>query len=137
MKERQDPGVVYRINGVDLPDERIPEHLRGSPEFLLSEFALSVDRTRNANLSCEMTAANWGLGLAGEVGEVIEIIKKDLFHGKDVNTVDLINEVGDVMYYLQSVANFYGFGLDQAMKANHDKLMDRYPDGFVSGGGIR
>ena len=80
---------------------------------------------------------NAALGLAGEVGEVIELIKKERFHGVLANTHTLRKELGDVLFYLSWVANLYGVSLSSVAQTNIQKLRERYPNGFVSGGGIR
>lgn len=77
------------------------------------------------------------LGMAGEAGEVADLYKKYLFHGKDVSEDDFINEVGDVLYYCAVFASLVGCTLEDIMRANIDKLRRRYPDGFVTGGGNR
>lgn len=76
-------------------------------------------------------------GLVGEAGELADSIKKDLFHGVPVDKLDVAKELGDVLYYLTRIAGTFGFTLEQIAQMNHDKLKARYPDGFVTGGGIR
>ena len=77
------------------------------------------------------------LGLAGEVGEVVELIKKDRYHGLPLDADKLRSEVGDVLWYLTDLCAQAGFTLADAAQANVDKLRKRYPNGFVKGGGVR
>jgi len=91
-------------------------------------------RTRNEDPDALLNAA---LGLAGEVGEVIELIKKERFHGVRAETSKLQKELGDALFYLTWVANLNGLSLVEVAEANIRKLRERYPDGFVTGGGIR
>jgi NTP pyrophosphatase (non-canonical NTP hydrolase) len=65
-------------------------------------------------------------GLAGEVGEVLEPIKKNIRDGRPIDKVDLANELGDVLYYLTRIARHYGLTLDDVMTTNHEKLSARY-----------
>lgn len=81
--------------------------------------------------------ANWGLGLAGEAGEVVEVIKKHLFHGKDLPLDDLKKELGDVLWYIAAICSEVGINLDDVAEHNIEKLASRYPTGFVKGGGKR
>lgn len=81
--------------------------------------------------------ANWGLGLAGEAGEVIEVIKKHLYHGKDLDKSALIKELGDVLWYVAAICSQVGIDLEDVAERNVDKLSARYPNGFVKGGGKR
>lgn len=77
------------------------------------------------------------LGLAGEVGEIVEIIKKARFHARPLDLDLLKNEIGDVLWYLTDLCAQSGFTLADAAQANTTKLRARYPDGFKLGGGVR
>lgn len=101
------------------------------------EYAEVVSRTENNELTVREKASNWALGIAGEAGEVTELIKKELYHGKPMDLNNLEKELGDVMYYVQAMCNLYDLNLEGCMQGNADKLKARYPDGFVAGGGIR
>lgn len=70
------------------------------------------------------------LGLAGESGEVIDAIKKHLYAGHDLDSDALLKEIGDVLWYLALLCSVFGWTLDDALKANIDKLHRRFPDGF-------
>lgn len=77
------------------------------------------------------------LGLAGETGEVADLIKKDQYHSVPYNWRTIADELGDVLWYLTAVAEDHGLNLSDIAQINVDKLRKRYPDGFVKGGGIR
>jgi len=77
------------------------------------------------------------LGLAGETGEVVELIKKARFHGLPLDADRLKSEIGDVLWYLTDLCAQAGFALADAAQANVAKLRARYPNGFVKGGGVR
>lgn len=77
------------------------------------------------------------LGLAGEVGEVVELIKKHRFHGLPLDVERVKSELGDVLWYLADLASECGLPLCDVAHANVQKLSTRYPHGFVLGGGIR
>ena len=72
----------------------------------------------------------FALGLAGEAGEVVDGIKKREYHGRtDEITVDyLIEELGDVMWYVANIATTLGVTLDEVLERNYNKLCNRYPD---------
>jgi NTP pyrophosphatase (non-canonical NTP hydrolase) len=72
------------------------------------------------------------LGLGGEAGEVVDVVKKWLFHGHDYDQVKIIAEMGDVAYYLANLATLLGFTLSDVFEANEAKVRARYPDGFDS-----
>lgn len=65
------------------------------------------------------------IGLAGEVGEVCEPIKKHRFHGKPLGLPEMRKEIGDVLWYLAVLAKHYGFSLSSIMTENIRKLQKR------------
>ena len=77
--------------------------------------------------------------LAGEVGELCELIGKSIGHGVTPNNfLDLVEkELGDGFWYLAAIATMYGLNVGDIMVRNIVKLKERYPQGFVEGGGIR
>jgi NTP pyrophosphatase (non-canonical NTP hydrolase) len=74
--------------------------------------------------------ANKGLGLCGEAGEVAELLKKHLYHGHPLDREKLRNELGDVLWYVATLASDFGISLSDVASANVDKLRRRYPEGF-------
>ena len=74
--------------------------------------------------------ANAGLGLTGEAGEVADIIKKHLYQGHNLPLDKIVEELGDLMWYVTLTASLIGVDLKDVMQANIEKLWKRYPDGF-------
>ena len=72
--------------------------------------------------------ATLGLGLAGEAGEVCDLLKKELAHRRKVNSYT--EELGDVLWYVSALAFACGTSLREVAKANVDKLRKRYPNGY-------
>lgn len=70
------------------------------------------------------------MGLCGESGEAIDLMKKHLYQGHDLDREKLIGELGDVAWYLAEAATGLGVDLSEVMQRNLDKLHARYPDGF-------
>lgn len=70
------------------------------------------------------------LGLSGEVGELNDMIKKWVFHEKDLDETHLKKELGDVMWYVAMMCQSMGWELDDILQMNIDKLIARYPEGF-------
>ncbi len=73
---------------------------------------------------------NAALGLAGEAGEVADLIKKVEFHGHTLDVADVTEELGDVLYYVAAMAHAFGLKLEDIAEVNIEKLKKRYPDGF-------
>ncbi len=72
------------------------------------------------------------IGLAGEVGEILEHVKKHIFHGHQLDPDKLLKEMGDVEWYANLLREYFGFTLEQVHAANIAKLAARYPEGFFS-----
>jgi NTP pyrophosphatase (non-canonical NTP hydrolase) len=119
----------------------------------LNEYQAEMQRTYKPNRK-----ANHALGVMGELGETVnentiieekdiqamrtgagicDVVKKDEFHGREVNRPAILKELGDVLWYVSALATDYGFTLEDVARVNVAKLKERYPDGFVKGGGNR
>lgn len=70
------------------------------------------------------------MGLCGESGEAIDLMKKHLFQGHALDREKLLKELGDVAWYLAEAATGLGVNLSEILQGNLDKLHARYPQGF-------
>ena len=70
------------------------------------------------------------MGLCGESGEAIDLMKKHLFQGHELDREKLIKELGDVAWYLAEAATGLNIDLSEVLQRNLDKLHARYPQGF-------
>lgn len=70
------------------------------------------------------------MGLSGESGEAIDILKKYMFQGHDIEKEHLALELGDALWYISLAADALGYSLEDIMQMNIEKLQKRYPDGF-------
>jgi NTP pyrophosphatase (non-canonical NTP hydrolase) len=64
------------------------------------------------------------LGLMNEAGEVGGAYKKEIRDGVD-NTDLIIDELGDVLWYLTRLCDVYGIKISELMVTNMDKLFNR------------
>lgn len=87
--------------------------------------------TLNMELTKKDMLVNGVMGLNGESGEVIDIVKKHLFQGHDLDKEKIIKELGDVMWYVAEVCSSLDISLDEVLKQNIDKLQKRYKNGFT------
>lgn len=83
--------------------------------------------TRDQESSLTMGA----MGLAGEAGEVCDLIKKVIFHKKTLDREKLKLECGDVRYYFELLLIATGLTMEEVEQANVEKLQKRYPNGFT------
>lgn len=70
------------------------------------------------------------LGLSGEVGEFNDMIKKWVFHEKELDMEHAKKEAGDILWYVVMLCESFGWNIGEIMQMNVDKLKARYPDGF-------
>ena len=87
-------------------------------------------RTLNPSLSQTEVLSNAVMGLCGESGEAIDLVKKHLFQGHELNRDALASELGDIAWYLAEAATALDLSLDDILAANIAKLQERYPEGF-------
>jgi len=71
-------------------------------------------------------------GMAGESGELLDITKKSWIYGKPIDVEHIIEEMGDLRWYYQSMLNMLGLTDEDIQAANTVKLMKRYPSGVFS-----
>lgn len=76
------------------------------------------------------TLINACLGLAGEVGEFNDMVKKMIFHETETDMEHLKKELGDIMWYVAQACYSMNWTLDEVMTLNIKKLKERYPEGF-------
>ncbi len=70
------------------------------------------------------------MGLCGESGEAIDLLKKHLYQGHDLDKEKLIKELGDIAWYLAEAATGLNIDLSEVLRRNLEKLHARYPQGF-------
>ena len=73
------------------------------------------------------------MGMSGESGEALDIVKKIMFQGHELNEATrkhLIRELGDVLWYVATTAESLGTDLETVMQVNIDKLRARDPMAF-------
>jgi NTP pyrophosphatase (non-canonical NTP hydrolase) len=101
----------------------------------LEEYQEMAMRTVNPRLNQVENLDNAVLGIAGEAGEVAETWKKFKFHGArlDQTNLKLLDEAGDVLWYLALLAHSRGVSLGDIAAGNIEKLSTRWPEGFKEG----
>ena len=97
-------------------------------EYQLAAAAIAAGPGDNPTLEL----AIFGLGIAGEAGEVADLLKKHLGHGHALDVDKLRKELGDVLWYTAMIAHRHGLALSEVAAANLHKLQKRYPNGFSS-----
>lgn len=95
-----------------------------------NEYQKAAMKTCNPALNREELLLNSLMGLCGEAGEAMDLLKKHRFHGHELNRDALIKELGDVAWYLAEAATALDMDLEEILIRNVEKLKARYPEGF-------
>lgn len=96
----------------------------------VNEYQKMALTTLNPALGKQDVLINGVMGLCGESGEAIDIVKKHLAQGHPLDREGLIKELGDVAWYLAETAYALDVSLEEVFQRNIDKLKARYPEGF-------
>lgn len=108
------------------------EHLKQAytDKLTANDYQRAAMRTAGTYDSKLSQLRNSAYGLNGEAGEVIDLLKKHEFQGHTLDEDKILDELGDVAWYIAIGANAIGKTLEEVFQHNIDKLKKRYPDGF-------
>lgn len=95
-------------------------------------YSYMVEKLFNKMNSREEALMHAAIGMAGEAGEAIDCIKKMWVYKKPLDPVNLLEELGDLTFYIQAALNLMGWTWADVRMANRMKLAKRYPDGVYS-----
>lgn len=82
-----------------------------------------------ANMSvrmCDLLHAT--LGIASESGEIVDAVKKHVIYNQPLDKENLIEELGDLEFYMHQLRQELGITRELTLQANYDKLLLRYPN---------
>lgn len=96
----------------------------------INEYQKKAMEFLNPQLNEKDILINGVMGLCGESGEVIDIVKKHLAQGHELNKDKIIEELGDVFWYIAEVAYVLNVKLEDVFTLNIEKLSKRYKNGF-------
>lgn len=110
-------------------------YVENKPGVVFSDEVFTPDHYQEA---CLRTAGSdngdrllyTALGIAGEAGEYIDMIKKSVFHHHALDHAKIGEELGDLCWYIAVAASVNQHSLSNVMRNNIDKLRERYPGGF-------
>ncbi len=94
------------------------------------KYQLLAQRTVDTTKDDYDEVANYILGLICEASEIGDEIKKQLYHGHEIDAEKIKDELSDVLWYLANLARKYGLSLKEIAIHNILKLKERYPKGF-------
>lgn len=84
------------------------------------------------HMAPEMMKAHAAMGICGEAGELCDAIKKEIMYGKPIDRANVVEELGDLRFYIQACQNLYGISEQELLQHNANKLGKRYAGGTYS-----
>ena len=100
-------------------------------EYVVFRFPKHVSRLFKRSDDRIDSILHAAVGIAGEAGEVLDAVKKTWVYGKELDRENLIEELGDILFYVQALALQLNIELPDVMEQNIKKLEKRYPDGYT------
>ena len=100
------------------------------PPMTVNEYQKLAMTTLNPALDKKDVLINGVMGLCGESGEAIDIVKKWLAQGHELDKNGLAKELGYIAWYLAETAYALDLSLEDVFRGNIEKLRNRYPEGF-------
>ena len=91
-------------------------------------YAKLAIRTANDMGSRELNLVHAAMGIAGESGEILDLVKKVFAYGKPVDRSKLLEEVSDVLWYVSLLLGILGSSFGEVFDMNVKKLEKRYPN---------
>ena len=96
----------------------------------INEYQKLAMTTLNPELNQKEVLINSVMGLCGESGEAVDMVKKHLFQGHELDKEKFAKELGDIAWYLAEAATAIDIPLESVFQGNIEKLKKRYPEGF-------
>lgn len=66
------------------------------------------------------------MGICGEAGELLDALKKSIIYRKPLDLDNVIEELGDIEFYLEGLRQAMLIKRDETLTANINKLSKRY-----------
>jgi NTP pyrophosphatase (non-canonical NTP hydrolase) len=88
-----------------------------------------LDDALRKNLANEMHMV---MGIATEAGELLDAYKKHFAYGKELDTVNVGEEIADIMWYVSNLCRILNIDMHEMLDRNISKLKARYPEKFDS-----
>ncbi len=96
----------------------------------ISDYQKHVLRTWNPAVTGDDAVTASVFGAIGELGELVELLKKARYHGHVLDQDKVQKELSDCVYYWAALCHHLGFDAGAIAELNIEKLRARYPNGF-------
>jgi len=131
-----DEKIESRANSTNKPEKTNMKYIKEEINAMHSEMVRRLAKPGEdiiAELSPE-SAHLWhmGTGVSGEAGELLDAIKKHVIYGKPLDYENVVEELGDLEFYMKGIRQVLGLDREEILLANINKLDKRYSDGSYS-----
>jgi len=103
----------------------IEDHLN-----MVRDLKKNPDEIQAQTTAAGLDKLHMAIGVAGESGEVVDLVKKEVFNNKTIEPAETLKECGDVLFYMAGLLDAYGWTIEDALSQNISKLRTRYPEGY-------
>ena len=79
----------------------------------------------------EIELLHMAVGVSGEAGELLDAVKKHVIYGKPLDITNVVEELGDLEFYMQGLRNILGVSRQEIVDLNKAKLSVRYQNGYT------
>lgn len=105
-----------------------------TPPITYADFVAALAKPGD-NILASLTASEADLwhavtGVVGEAGELIDAVKKSVIYNKELDRDNIVEELGDLCFYIQMIQNNLGITDSEIMNHNVLKLSKRYVKGY-------
>lgn len=95
------------------------------------EYQILAMKTAKDMGSTKMNLIHGAMGVSSDAGELVDAIKKHTIYNKELDFDNVVEEIGDVLWFCALICNTVGTNLSVVMEANISKLAKRYPDKYT------
>jgi NTP pyrophosphatase (non-canonical NTP hydrolase) len=97
----------------------------------INDYQLKAARTCTKIDGAIMDDLHMVLGMQTEAAEIADVYKKHIAYKKELDLVNVKEEIGDLMWYIANMCNMHGWDLREILDTNIAKLEARYPEKFT------
>ena len=97
----------------------------------IKEYCEKSSRTMAELNNLHLNTYHMLFGMSTEIGELIDVFKKDLAYNKVIDWTNVQEEIGDLLFYIANFCNINHFDLEDILENNVKKLQTRYPEKFT------
>ena len=101
-------------------------------QLLVKNLGKSGDEILKSLTPQAIDLLHMAVGVAGEAGELLDAVKKHVIYNKPVDKENIIEELGDLEFYMQGIRANLFILRSEVLEFNIQKLTKRYSSGSYS-----